>query len=57
MILVEICYKTYDGKIFAIIKDFKTWQDFYKISKYKLFIYVKYNNIQYFLNTKNQNLT
>ena len=45
MIPIEIYYKTYDNKLLAIIKVFKTWKHYLKDSKYKVFILLDYNNL------------
>ena len=52
MILVKIEYKIYNSKIFAIIEKFKTWHDYLKNCKHKVFILINYNNFYYFINIK-----
>ena len=52
MILAEIKYKTYDGKLLAIIKIFKTWRHYLEGCKYKVLILIDYNNLYQFINIK-----
>ena len=52
MIFAKIRYKTYKGKLLAIIKVFKTWKHYLKGYKYEVFILTDYNNFQYFIDIK-----
>ena len=53
MIFAEIEYETHDGKLLTIIKALKIWQYYLKDYKYKVFVFINYNNLCYFMNTKN----
>ena len=53
MILVEIRYKIYDNKFFAIIKAFKTWHHYLKSYKHENFVFTNHNNLYCFMNIKN----
>ena len=44
MILVKTSYKTHNNKILAIVKAFKTWQNYLEDCKYKVFIPTNHNN-------------
>ena len=53
IILVETRYKTYNGKLLAIIKAFKTWKYYLESSQHKVLILTNHNNLRCFINTKN----
>ena len=53
MILAKIRYKIYNDKFLTTIKVFKTWMYYLKSYKYKFLIFIDYNNLYYFINTKN----
>ena len=53
MILIKIWYKTYNNVFLAIIKVFKTWYHYLKDYKHKVFIFIEYKNLYYFINLKN----
>ena len=53
MILAETWYKTYNGKLLAIVKDFKTWRHYLEGCKHKVLVLTDYNNLCCFMNTKN----
>lgn len=53
MISVETRYKTYNRKLLAIMKTFKTWRHYLKSCKYKVLVLTDYNNFYWFMNTKN----
>ena len=55
IILAEIWYEIYNGKLLAIVKAFKIWQYYLKSYKYKVFILIDYNNLCHFINTKSLN--
>ena len=52
MISAKIQYKTHNGKLFAIIEDFKKWFHYFKSYKYKMLIITDYNNFCHFMDTK-----
>ena len=52
MIPIETWYKTYNSKLLAIIKAFKTWYHYLKDYKYKKLIFIDYNNLYCFIDTK-----
>ena len=52
MILCEIWYKTHNDELLAIIKIFQTYKYYIESYKYKIFMLVDYNNLQYFIDTK-----
>ena len=45
-------YKTYKGKLLAIIKTLKIWQYYLKGCKYKVLVFTNYNNFCRFINIK-----
>lgn len=45
MIFAKFQYKTYDQKLLAIIKAFKTWRHSLKGYKYEVFVFTDYNNL------------
>lgn len=47
------CYEIYYNQILAIIKNFKTQPYNLKGYKYKIFIFINFNNFYYFINIKN----
>ena len=53
MILMETWYKTHNGKLLAIVKAFKTWRHYFKSCKHESLVLINYNNLRYFINTKN----
>ena len=53
MILVKITYKTYNNKLFAIIKVFKTWYSYLKSWKYEVVVLIYYNIFRYIMDIKN----
>ena len=55
MILIKIWYKIYTNKLLAIIKIFKTWHYYLKSCKYKILIFINYNDLYYFIDIKNLN--
>lgn len=52
MILIETWYETYNGQLLAIIKAFKTWNDYLANCKYKVLIFIDYKNLHHFMDTK-----
>ena len=46
-------YKTYNGKLLAIIEAFKTWKHYLKSGKHEVLVLTDYNNFQRFIDTKN----
>ena len=52
MIPAETWYKTYDGKLLAIIEMFKTWRHYLESCKYKVFMLIDHKNLQRFMDTK-----
>ena len=55
MIPAETRYKTYDGKLLAIVEAFKTWRHYLKYCKHKVFLLTNHNNLQRFMDTKSLN--
>ncbi len=53
MIPAETRYETHDGKLLAIVEAFKTWRHYMEGCKHKVLVFIDYNNLQYFMNTKN----
>ena len=53
MIPAEIWYETYNGKLFAIVKVFKTEKHYLEGCKHKVFVFTDYNNLQCFIDIKN----
>ena len=45
MIFAETQYKTYNAEFFTIIEAFKTWRDYIKGCKHKVFILINDNNL------------
>ncbi len=52
MILVETRYKTYDGKLLAIVEAFKTWKHYLEGCKHEVLVLTDHNNLQRFMDTK-----
>ena len=52
MIFTKTCYKTYNGKLLAIVKAFKTWRHYLEGYKYKVLILTDHNNFCQFMDTK-----
>ena len=52
MILAEICYETYNGDFLAIVEAFKTWRQYLKGCKHKVFVLTNHNKLCRFMNTK-----
>ena len=52
MIPAETRYKTYDGKLLAIIKAFKIWRHYLESCKYKVLVLTDHNNLCRFMDTK-----
>lgn len=53
MIFAKTCYKTHNGKFLAMKKTFKIWQYYPERFKHKILVFIHYNNLFYFINTKN----
>ncbi len=53
MILAETWYETYNGKLVAIMELFKIWKHYLEDYKYEVLIFIDYNNLQHFMDTKN----
>ena len=53
MIPVETWYKTYNGKLLAIIEAFKTWRYYLEGCKHEVLILTDHNNLRHFMDTKN----
>ena len=45
MIPAETQYKTHNAKLFAIIKDFKTWRHYVEGCKHKVLVLTNHNNL------------
>ena len=52
MILIETQYKIYNGKFLAIIEAFKIWRHYLEGCKHEVLIFINYNNLCCFINTK-----
>ena len=52
MILAETQYKTYNDKLLAIVKAFKTWRHYLEGRKHKIFIFTDYNTLHCFMYIK-----
>ena len=52
MIPAETWYKTYDGKLLAIVKAFKTWRHYLKGCKHEVLVLTDHNNLCCFMDTK-----
>lgn len=55
MIPAKTCYKTYDGKLLAIVETFKTWHYYLKGCKHKVLVLTNHNNFCWFMDTKSLN--
>ena len=53
MISIETWYETHDGKLLAIVEEFKTWRHYMKGYKHKIFVFTDHNNLYHFMDTKN----
>ena len=45
-------YKTYDGKLLAIVEAFKTWRHYLEGCKHKVLMLINHNNLRRFIDTK-----
>ncbi len=52
MILAETWYKTYNGKLLAIIEALKTWKHYLKGCKHEVLVLTNHNNFQRFIDLK-----
>ena len=52
MIPNKTWYKNHDGKLLAIIEAFKTWRHYLKSCIYEVFVFIDYNNLCCFMDTK-----
>ena len=52
MIFAKIWYKTHNNEFLAIVKTFKIWHYYLANYKYKIFVFINYNNLYYFIDTK-----
>ena len=52
MIPAKIRYETYNSKLLAIVKVFKTWKHYLEDCKYKVLIFTDHNNLQRFIDKK-----
>ena len=52
IIPTETWYKTYNGKLFAIVKAFKIWRHYLEGCKHKILVFTDYNNLCRFMDTK-----
>lgn len=53
MILTKIQYETYNSKLLTIIEVLKSWYNYLKDYKDKVFNFVDNNNLHYFIDMKN----
>lgn len=56
MIFIETCYKTYNQVFLTIIKAFKGLYHCLENYKYKILVFIDYNNLCYFIDIKNLSL-
>ncbi len=52
MISAKTWYKTYNGKLLAIIEAFKTWRHYLEGCKHEVLVLTNHNNLQCFMNIK-----
>ena len=52
MIPAETQYETHDGKFLTIVEAFKTWRHYLESCKHKVLIFIDYNNLRSFMDTK-----
>ena len=52
MIPAETQYKTYDGKLLAIVEAFKMWRHYLEGCKHNVLIFTDHNNLRQFMDTK-----
>ena len=50
---IKTWYKTHNGKLLAIEKDFKIWKHYLNGYKYEFFVLTDHNNFQQFIDIKN----
>ena len=53
MITAKTQYKTNNGKLWGIVKVFKIWHHYLEGYKYKVLVFIDYNNLYSFIDTKN----
>ena len=53
MISAKTWYKIHNGKLLAIVKAFKTWRHYLEGCKYEVLVFIDYNNLRCFMDTKN----
>ena len=53
MISAETWHKTHNGKLLAIIKAFKSWQNYLNDCKHKVFRLINHKKLCYFIDIKN----
>ena len=46
IILAKTQYKTHNDELLAIVEAFKTWQNYLKGCKHKIFVFTNHNNLQ-----------
>ena len=52
MIFAKTWYKTYNGKLLAIVEAFKNWRYYLEGCKHKVLVFIDHNNLCHFLDTK-----
>ena len=52
IIPAETKYKTYNGKLLAIVKAFKTWRHYLEGCKHKVLVLTDHNNLRQFMDIK-----
>ena len=52
MIPAETQYETHDGELLAIVKAFKTWRHYLEGCKHEVLVFIDYNNLCRFMDTK-----
>lgn len=53
MILIKTQYETHNSKLLAIVEVFETWRHKLKSCQYKFLVFMNYNNLHHFMDTKN----
>ena len=52
MISAKTRYKTYNGKLLAILEAFKTWRHYLEGCKHEVLVFTGHNNLRQFIDTK-----
>ena len=52
MIPAKTQYKTHNGELLAIVKSFQIWKHYLEGYKHEVLIFIDYNNLEQFMDTK-----